>query len=172
MTQQFVHCAMQWNSVSYSLSCRARRQDMFSDVSVSSWDHSSTTCICLLLIKCVALVAYFLTCQCSFERLSSCNVTMMMIIAMMIMFLELVMLYLSQANSAKPVGQLRGLRGGHARSNWEGHDWGLDGLSCRHEQLSQARNSKSHIGLASPCMHQAGHGLWSLQNLRGCKLHS
>ena len=84
----------------------------------------------------------------------------------------MLVLYLSQANSAKPVGQFCGLRGGHAESNWEGHDRGLDGLSCRHEQLSQAGNSKSHVGLASPCMHQAGYGLRSLQSLWGCKLYS
>ncbi len=77
--------------------------------------------------------------------------------------------YLSQANSAKPVGQFCGLRGGHAGSNWEGHDRGLDGLSCRHEQLPQARNTKSHIGLASPCIHWAEYGL--LPNVTGLRVY-
>jgi len=76
--------------------------------------------------------------------------------------------YLSQANFAKPVGQFRGLKGGQAGSNWEGHDRGLDRLGCRHEQLSQARNTKSHIGLASSCMHQAGCGL--LTNVTGLRV--
>ena len=79
------------------------------------------------------------------------------------------MQYLSQANSAKPVGEFCGLRGGHARSNWEGHDRGLDGLSCRHEQLSQARNTKSHIGLASSCIHRAEYGL--LTNVIGLRVY-
>lgn len=93
-------------------------------------------------------------CQAVQTVLSSCNMTMMMIIVMMMIIGACGLVqYLSQANPAKPVGQFRGLRGGHARSNWEGHDRGLDGLSCRHKQLSQARNTKSHIGLASSCKH-------------------
>ena len=60
-------------------------------------------------------------------------------------------LYLSKAYSAQPVGQFCGLGVGHAGAHGQRHDRRLDGLSSCHEQLSQARDTKSHICFTSPC---------------------
>ena len=59
--------------------------------------------------------------------------------------------HLSKAYPAQSVGQLDGLGVGQPLPDGEGHDRGLDGLCCSHEQLPQPRNTKSHICLATPC---------------------
>lgn len=42
---------------------------------------------------------------------------------------------------------------GFARQEGKGHDRGLDRLRGCHEELSESRNSQSHIGLSSACRY-------------------